>query len=326
VKHSVGVTISSVIVFLGSGATLLFWAFALLVVLFTRVEQNQLALVRYGGDLTCVVFCGFAAWGIASGVGLLRLREWARISVLVYSGFLFFASLVCLLIFLVIPVPPNVKDPETFRRTTEGMRIFMVAFFGIMFSLAIFWLWFFNTNAVREQFRGVAPGGPFVADGSRRPVSITIIGWYLLVTAIFYAANLFFHFPIFLFGFLVSGLGKTLFVLAVCVFHVFVGIGLLRLKPWAWIASICYFVFFLFNSFATVLIPGAQARLESARAEYGKAFGAPSQVFGAAQNPVHFPIWILVALTLPVTGVLLWFLATNKGAFGQAPPPLVRFS
>jgi hypothetical protein len=76
-KRSVGITISAVIAFLGSGAVLLLGTSAFLI-----VPASQPQFLKYGTYFLGVLLVGFATWGIASGVGLLRLREWARVSLL----------------------------------------------------------------------------------------------------------------------------------------------------------------------------------------------------------------------------------------------------
>ena len=45
--------------------------------------------------LMAIVYCGFGAWGIASAVGLLMLKNWARRCFVIFGGLLAFVS-VCL--------------------------------------------------------------------------------------------------------------------------------------------------------------------------------------------------------------------------------------
>lgn len=322
-KRSAGVTVSAVIAFLGSGAALLWGASLFLVGSLARAQLSQPPFLRYATYFIGILFVGFAAWGIASGVGLLRLHEWARLSLLVYSVLLLFVCLPGLIIFLVMPIPtpPNVGDPESFKQALVATRIFVAGLYGILISLATFWLWLFNTRTVKEQFKGLTTVDASLAHTSRRPISITIIAWYLLISACFFPMMLLFHFPIFLLGLFVKGWGATLIMLVMSAFQIVMGFGLLKLRPWARIMSICYFAFFLFNSFALVLIPGTQARFEDAQAEIQRVLGTSPTVLGTTQNPIHFPMWFALVVTLPVFGVLLWFIARSKGAFMPAPPP-----
>jgi hypothetical protein len=102
--------------------------------------------------------------------------------------------------------------------------------------------------------------------------------------------------------------------LVMCVLQVIMGIGLLKLKAWARITSICYCAFFVFNSFA-MLIPGSQARFEEAQAEIRRIFAIPT----LTPNQVHFPMWFGLIFSLPLFGLQLWFLITNKEAFAPVP-------
>jgi len=222
---------------------------------------------------------------------------------------------------LPIPIPPNVDDPDIFRETMVVMRIIMALFYGILIALSSFWLWFLNTRATREQFGGVAKADPSQMYTPRRPVSISIIGWYLLISAFLLSLISFLHFPAFLLGFLLKGWSATLIMLLMCVLQVVIGIGLLKLKAWARISSICYFTFFEFNSFAMLLIPGSEARFEEAQTEIQKALAIPPIALNNIPNSLHRSMWFGLAIGLPLFAILLWFLITNKRAFEPASQP-----
>jgi hypothetical protein len=58
------------------------------------------------------IFMACAVFGIVSGVGLLRLKHWARISALVWSGITVFFAAFALLLSLIIPMPPPRNGPD----------------------------------------------------------------------------------------------------------------------------------------------------------------------------------------------------------------------
>jgi hypothetical protein len=58
------------------------------------------------------IFMACAAFGIVTGVGLLRLKNWARISALVWSGITVFFAGFALLLSLIIPMPPPRNAPD----------------------------------------------------------------------------------------------------------------------------------------------------------------------------------------------------------------------
>jgi hypothetical protein len=322
-KRSIGVTLSAVIAFLGSGTALLCGILMFLVISLTRMQESQPHFVKYVTYAMVTLLFGFCGWGTASGIGLLRLRGWARISTLVYSGLLLFFSLPGLIMILVItlPMPPNVRDPELFRQSMMVTRAIIAVIYGILISLSIFWLYLFNTRTVREQFKGVATLDSSSPSKSRRPISIAIIGWYLLLSACFFPITALFHFPIFLFGFFVKGSSVTLIVLVMCLLQFVMGVGLLKLKPWARILSIWYFGFFAFNTFAMVLVPGTQGRFEEAQADFARIFATPSTVAGSTPSPMHIPMWVGLTFTVPLLSIVLWFLVKSKCAFTAVPQP-----
>ena len=85
-KRSAGITISAVLVFAGSALTLLFAALIALSAAVSVPNGNLPHGFRYIAMGVVVWAILFVIWGIASGMGLLHRREWARISILVVSA------------------------------------------------------------------------------------------------------------------------------------------------------------------------------------------------------------------------------------------------
>ncbi len=197
----------------------------------------------------------------------------------------------------------------------------MGVFNGLLIALSAFWLWFLNTRATKEQFGGETKANSSEAHTPRRPLSISLIGWYLLVTAFSFPVVFFLHLPVFFLGFFLKGRGAAVIWLVMCVLQVIMGIGLLKLKAWARITSIYYLALFVFSSFAAMLIPGTQARFEESQAEIQRIFAISPTTLGTMPSQVHFPMWFGLISVLPLFGVQLWFLITNKQAFVSVPQP-----
>ncbi|PYU77197.1 MAG: hypothetical protein DMG49_00100 [Acidobacteria bacterium] len=198
------------------------------------------------------------------------------------------------------------------------MRLFMSVFGVIGILLGTSWLWLFNTRSIKEQFgRATKP------HEERRPISISIIGWYLVTTALFFPITFLTPMPMFFFWFFLTGRSGTLFAFLVCVLHVVMGVGLLKLKPWAWITSISYFTLFLASALTATLIPGVRARIDQMQAEIAeRVFGDSSGVIAAAQNQLHFHTLLGLLFAVLCLGLPLWFLIRNKSAFEPTPQPL----
>lgn len=82
--RSAGITVSAVVVFIGSAFTILFGAVMVAGSLFM---PNSSRLPNVPGNFgyvliaEAVFFFAFGVWGIAAGVGLVNTRQWARISI-----------------------------------------------------------------------------------------------------------------------------------------------------------------------------------------------------------------------------------------------------
>ena len=96
-KPSAGITASAVIALLGSVLAVLFAGLmmlsglAVLTSTAARPPDQPLPSVAAIAIMAGVEF-GFGAWGIVSAVGLLRLKNWARVCFVVFGGLLAFFS------------------------------------------------------------------------------------------------------------------------------------------------------------------------------------------------------------------------------------------
>ncbi|HKS81900.1 MAG TPA: hypothetical protein VJR23_10390 [Candidatus Acidoferrales bacterium] len=344
-RRSVGVTISAVIVFVGCGLVLLqalgtaFAAFAL-----TSMQQEPSFL----GPILIfeVIFLvGLAGWGIATGVGLIRLRNWARISMIVFSVLLVICTLVPALLFMFVPlpIPSNAKDPEMMARIMTMMRVVIEGFGLGLAALGIWWLYFFAKQSTRAQFAGgsygAASAAPAVASGLQfdvpppmrrlgRPVSITVIAVLLIIPACFAPLSLIEmrvvfpgqQLPFMFFGIFVTGsIGVALF-LALMVAQAIAGVGLLKLRPWARILAIWLEAYTLLNMVATFALPSGRARFDewmnSLMASEFNRIKVPAQIDMKPMLAMisKSAVWGVV-IWLPVFAVIIWFLVKEKEAF-----------
>jgi hypothetical protein len=317
-KRSAGIVVTAVIVLLGSGFTLFCGACVILALSMGPTQKDPLHLMKYFMFFCVAILLGTGGWGVATGVGLLSLKGWARVSLLVFSGVLLVFCLPMALVFSVVPMQqtPNANLPENFHTV---FRAGMVGFYGLLAAVGGWWLYYFNRRAVKAQFEaGVAlPAG--AAAARKRPISVAVIAWYLIVTACFLPMIFFIRVPTILVSFVFTGLAATLIIMAYGVLHIVMGIGLLKLKEWSRILAICYFVFLICNTLASVLLPGSQARYEQMMSAMRVSMGLPSQT-GTVP-----PAWLGLLFGLPVACAVLWFLITEKKAFQgstEAPAPV----
>src|SRR5580704_1954826 len=331
-RRPAGVTIAAVVVFIGSGLTLLSGALMIFAFAVMHATDSTPAFTRYAGLIMSVFMVGFAAWGIATGMNLLQVREWARISIIVFSGLLLVMAVPGLLMVLVMPPPVSAVPPgeaiAPLEHLMAAVRIGMAIFYALLALLGGWWLYFFNTRPIRELFRGTAatpsstwapavlapteiPGSP------KRPVSITIIAYLALVGACVFPFFNILHLPLTFLGFFFTGAKASLIVIGYMSVQLLMSYGLLKLEKWGRSLAIYYFNFAIFNSIISVALPGAQAR-------YAEAMTAMQSTLGLPPTQVQFPLWISLVFSLPWIAIQLWFVVTRKRAFEGSHEPLAR--
>jgi hypothetical protein len=83
--RSTGITVSAVVVIIGGAFTVLCGAMTLLgsdLVLNSSRAADAPVNLRYILVIEAFIFFGFGGWGLASGIGLIKTKDWARISTL----------------------------------------------------------------------------------------------------------------------------------------------------------------------------------------------------------------------------------------------------
>ncbi|MFY9801719.1 MAG: hypothetical protein WA211_13345 [Candidatus Acidiferrales bacterium] len=332
-KRSAGVTTSAVAVLLGCGLTLVSTAFMALGLAEIASTGAAPQITKSFGAVMILFMLALAVWGTATGVNLLHLREWSRISMLVFSGLLLVISIpgIIMMLFVPFPAPPSAPDPELMRRVMAATRVGMVVFYALLTVLGVWWLYFFNSRAVKEQFRGagapapsspsawVPAGGAAAAAVPKRPISITIIAYLSLAGACVLPLIQLMHVPMMFMGIFYTGWKASLIIMGFMTAQLLIAYGLLRLEPWGRSLAIYYFNFGIFNSIISVILPGAQARFDAATAMMQGTLGVPA-------TSAKFPIWSGLIFGLPLIAIQLWFVVTRKQAFqrrgGASAPPL----
>jgi hypothetical protein len=284
------------------------------------IPENQVHFLKYFMVFLALVLFAAAAWGIASGTGLMRLREWSRISMLVFSALLLFVCIPGLLMFLFMPFPPpgTAPSPEMTKEMLAATRIFMAVLYGILAALGGWWIYFFNKRSTKDQFLKVRipglegmPGGEVISPYAR-PLSITLIAWWLLISGFIGVLGLSVNPPVFFLGYFFKGTYASMLMLGLALVQSLIGFGLLKLRPWGRTLAIYYFQFLIFNSLTMVLIPGTQARFEQAMSEM---LSDMQGTLGTPPSPMHVPIWFGVIFAVPLLSLLLWIVVSRKDVF-----------
>ncbi|MGD0294241.1 MAG: hypothetical protein ABSB30_10325 [Terracidiphilus sp.] len=257
-KRPVGVVFSAIVLILGSLFQLLM---ALGMAFSGAISQKQIHSGGFPGATAaaplpgwmpvfmyaiCVFFVALSVWGIATSVGLIRMRRWARYSILVIGGLLavfsFIEFVITLLMMLVpLPVPADVdaSQVQTVHAMTRIIFAVMAFFHGVVCAVGVSWLVYFNRQKVRDAFAN-ATGK---ACESRRPVLISVLAVLNLIGAGFCLMFMFIPLPAVIFGWMIDGWGKVALYLAFAALAAAVGVGLWQLKEWGRLLAMAMQVF-----------------------------------------------------------------------------------
>ena len=207
------------------------------------------------------ICCGFGVWGIASAVGVLLRRNWARLCFVIFGAFLAafsFCATAGLLLALVFPTAPPLPDnvsQSLFRAFLVGFAAASLACLGI----AIWWVVYFNRSTVKAVFAGNAPPPP----PSRFPLSVSIISWLMIVGSSITAVQMLFAYPVVLFGVVVRGWAASLLLALFAAVGLSAGIGMLKKRIEAHSLAVGYFGFGILNVASMMLLPGSFERMQA---------------------------------------------------------------
>jgi hypothetical protein len=303
-KRSIGVTLSAVVTILGSVLTALF---GVLMLVNSTVQwggdPDEPPYVRVAGFVMAGVMFALTAWGVTTAIGLIRLRRWARVCILVFSVFMAFCfgSAAVVMAFVPLPSPPNAPPG-----LMTGVRIGIVCVYGLLTLIGGWWLYLFNRASVVAQF---APGPP-----PARPLSVSMIAWLLLFGGVACFVNTWLPFPAMLFGFMITGWSAKAAYLVLSLLQLWLGVGLLRLRPLSRVLTIGFFALGALNGVSMAFLPGAAARMMEAMAALPASMRQPP----SADFPL--PLAVIAVTTVFTCSVPIWFLVRSRVAFLKAPP------
>jgi hypothetical protein len=331
-NRSVGVTVIAVLALLGSILALLMGTLMAVVMAVAPVPTQPefpasptfFKVILLGASL---VYLLPAVWGILTSIGLFRLRNWARISIIVFAVVLILMSISPLLgslMFSFISFPRETLNPSAMT----VVRLSIGAMGLGQLSVGIWWLVFFNRAKVKQQF----PSQPSysiqtqpaafteIRSIPQRPLSLTIIAWLLAVSCSFIPLSLALRAPAVPFTKVLTGWPAGVVNLLIGLMLLYIGVGLLKLKPAALKVGIGYFLFTTVNSAVFLFAPGGRARLTDLMERQQEMF--PLLRFWQTQSA-----WRLDSTPFAMIGAcagfaylaaLLYFLITRKEAFESA--------
>src|ERR1017187_1761152 len=247
---------------------------------------------------TCAILSG---WGIWTAIAIFRRRGWARISIVIFAVLLTFMGAGAGLVILVMRLP---AQTDVTPGMMDAIRWGMGGFYGLLAAIGVWWLVLFNLRSTKEYFAQGVPGAP-----PARPLSVSVIGWYLLISSLFLAVPAALRLPAFVFGAVVTGWAGLAVYTIFAATQVVLGAGLLRLREPARVGAIVYFCLMALNSMVTWALPGYEAKMQVMFREMPKLFpaGAPAQM--------PQPMWVFMLLGIVFVAIPVWSLVRQRAAF-----------
>jgi hypothetical protein len=281
-----------------------------------------------------VVMALLATWAILTLVGLLRLSNAARISILIIGGCLAIFGGLCVLasfgaIFMHVPTtPPQPAHLQEFIFALVGL------FYALIAAIGVWWLIYFSRATVRALFvrspfaaydyplDPTLPAPPLQRPGrfSHVPILIVILACLFILSAFFCVIGTFLPLPAFFFGIIFSGFASHILYLTMAIFTALVGYGLLRLDNRARIATIVILCLGPVNSLL-MLLPSGRAQFNL----YNRQIMEKFQFAGMPSTPVpdlgYAYMAMMLVFVVIFNGALLWILYRYRADFQRTPPP-----
>src|ERR1700722_10170929 len=158
VQRSAAVMASGIIAILGSLVTAIGILIGIMGLVLSSRYPNPMDSMPGLRVITTVVMAFFFAvtiWGAFSGVGLIRLRNWARVSVLIWSGLTAPFCILAIVFVAILPMPPTPN--QAFMRVI--LPLFAVIFYGLPMVIAVWWLILFTRPKIVAQFKSLPAAG-----------------------------------------------------------------------------------------------------------------------------------------------------------------------
>jgi len=269
---------------------------------------------------------------IVSGVQLIRLRNWARIAMLIIAGCLLFFGVIGIgVIFFTIYLMP--ADPAVSKTVLASVLAFI---YGIPVVVSVWWLVLLTRRSVVEQFQlaaappldtspgaGPAPS-PSLFNNPRCPLAVRIVGWYLASFVLFLPIVPFLpiRIPAYYFGHLFRGPSATLILFLNFALLSIPGIGLLLVKRWSFSVTMASQLVLCLNGLFAAFSPSFESVMRATFAE----MDLPNVPFGAEEMFHYMRYFNLLGLVVPVAIIVTlslsrrsFYAAARSGANAKLP-------
>jgi hypothetical protein len=329
-KRSASVTVAAVVAILSSLFLLLCCAFTFLAILLVKLPgaasevPPSLRIILLGTQGFAMCLCLF---GTATGIGLIYLRNWARISILIGGGFSVFFGLVGIPITYFSLSSPMPNTPQLPAESMYLVRVILLFIYGLPLLIGVWWCVLFNRKSVKAQFAGAK----LIANSDlpRKPacpLPVAVLAWFYIASILnlLFLPFIPFRVPVFVFGqVLPRGVGLAVLTVS-CLALALAGVGLLKLKPWSYSLTMGLQLFWLSSTVVSVLSPNYKTWMDSFSREMEASLHLPATTFPQA-NFTHNYGWTVV-LGLLFAGAILGLLVYYRPRFLEAASRAASYS
>jgi hypothetical protein len=327
-----GLILSAVVLSLAVLFLLLMTALTAAAGLFAGRQPSAAAIPHFAMFLVLgisVFYAMLAVWAILTVIGILRLRSWARYSILVIGGglagigvLLALGTILSRTMFAALPTRSPALDPHVMAVIFTAL----IALYVVIAATGIWWLIYFNLRPTRELFQSsqfALPPDSTASSLSQRPTAITILACFFLFSAVCCVLFVFAPFPAFILGFILHPNAGHVLYLAFALVAAFIGYGLLKLREVARLTTIACILFGFCNILLS-LLPWYQNQFRLYMTQFQRVFPTyPSQ------SPALFPythtmIYISGMVGLSIYAVILWLLHRHRAAFHPPAEPMLE--
>lgn len=258
-RASAGVIIAAVVAAIGSVLTMFCLALGAMGLYLTPAGKSSpgvppippSALAAAG--IMLVVMFALAIFGFCTGIGLFLLKNWARISALIWAGFTVFFCFLALLFILVLPFPAVPTASGVSMTAVKGM---LALFYGVPIMIGVWWLILFNQKSTKAQFTGTSVvAAPELPAKLRCPLPVAIIAGFMLISVAGMFLMPLLHMPItvIFFGNRLRGESGAFLFASSAVLYLAAALGLLTLKRWSYSLAIGLQAFYMVSGAVTFL-------------------------------------------------------------------------
>jgi hypothetical protein len=253
---------------------------------------------------------------VATGVQVIRLRNWARISVLIIAGCMLFFGIIGIgVIFVTLYLTP-MPDPSI-SKTLLGAVLTVT--YGVPILISLWWLILFTRPRVVGQFQApTLPGTPPGSSSSpisrfnnpECPLPVRVVGWYLASFVLFipFLPFLPMHLPAFFLGHVFRGPAANGIYFLNFLLLTIPGIGLLLLKRWSYPLTYASQLLICANGLYSAFSPSYEGALRSVISE----MNLPNLTSGAYPMLRFSRYFSLFGLVVPVAILITLFVFRRK--------------